>query len=261
MSIVDVIILAVTQGLTEFLPVSSSGHLVIVRQWFGISDSNGGALDAFLHLGTLLALLLYYWRVWVGMTRALFVRDAEGKDKRELASKLALATVPAAVAGYFGQQAVETYMRAPLFLVIGFLGTAAVLLITDVWNKRHSTIARASFADAAVIGLAQVAALIPSLSRSGVTIAAGRARGLSRTQATTFSFLMSAPIIAGAGLFSLGSLLAGHDFPPVFLVTGFLGSFGSGLLAISLLLKFIEKISFWPFAAYLLLLSVGILIF
>ncbi len=261
MSIVDVIILAVTQGLTEFLPVSSSGHLVLVRQWFGISDIDGGALDAFLHLGTLLALLLYYRKVWVGIGRALLIKDEEGKDKRQLLIKLIVATVPAAVVGYFFQDAVETYMRGPLFLGLGFLGTAMVLLLTDMWNMRQSTISRASFIDAAIIGIAQITALVPSLSRSGVTIAAGRARGLSRKQATTFSFLMSAPIIAGAGLLSLGSLLAEHDFSTTFLLTGFLFSFASGLLAISLLMKFIEKVSFWPFAVYLLVISAAILVF
>jgi undecaprenyl-diphosphatase len=255
MTLAQIAVLAATQGLTEFLPVSSSGHLVLVREWLNISDINGGPLDAFLHLGTLLALLLYYWSVWVGLGRAIFTNDEEGRGKRELAGKLAVATVPGAIAGYFGQDWIESVLRGPAVLGMGFLLTAIVLVVAQVWSRREAKNHRASYADALWMGLAQVLALVPSLSRSGVTIAAGCGRGLSKKQATTFSFLMSAPIIAGAGLFSLRSLLEIHAFSSVQLLVGFVISFVAGYVAISLFMRWVQKISFWPFVVYLLALT------
>lgn len=257
----EVVILALVQGLTEFLPVSSSGHLVLARLLFGISDVSGTAFDAFLHLGTLLAVVIYYWRVWRGILRGLFINDPEGRDKRELAAKLALATLPAAVVGYAFQEMADGMWRSPVALAGGFLVTALLLAATDLMSRRQVTITRATFRDAFLIGLAQVTALFPSLSRSGVTIVAGRFLGMGRKQATTFSFLMSAPIIAGAGLASLGKLTLAHAFSVSQLAVGFVVSFVAGLAAIALLLKIIEKVSFWPFVAYLLLLSVALLTF
>ena len=254
MSFGEVLILAVVQGLTEFLPVSSSGHLVIARVLLGITDIEGNAFDAFLHLGTLLAVLVYYWRVWRGLLRGLVVSDTEGRDKRDLAAKLAVATVPAAVAGYLAQDAVGTLLRSPQIVAGGLIVTGGALLVADVMAKR-TTVRRASFYDAWFIGLVQAVALVPGISRSGVTIAAGRARGLSGKQAATFSFLLSAPIIAGAGLFSLSSLARNGSFAIWQLLTGFMVSFGAGLIAIWVLLKLVERVTFWPFIIYLFLLS------
>lgn len=254
MEISEVVILAVVQGLTEFLPISSSGHLVIARVLLGITDIEGNAFDAFLHLGTLLAVLVYYWRVWRGLLRGLAVSDTEGRDKRDLAAKLAVATVPAAVAGYLAQDAFGTLLRSPQVVAGGLIVTGGALLIADVMAKR-TTVRRASFYDAWLIGLVQAVALVPGISRSGVTIAAGRARGLSRKQAATFSFLLSAPIIAGAGLFSLSSLAMNGSFAIWQLLTGLVVSFGAGLAAIWVLLKLVERVTFWPFIIYLFLLS------
>jgi len=266
MEIIDVMVLAVVQGLTEFIPVSSSGHLLVARWLFGISDIDGTAFDAFLHLGTLAAVLLYYWRVWAGIARSVIRNDAEGQDKRELLAKLAVATVPAAVIGYFFQDEVSEALRAPAVLIGTLLFTAAVLWWFDGGRLRRQRdesftaggggrVDRATFRDATYIGLAQVLALLPGVSRSGMTIAAGRGRGLSRRQAATFSFLLSAPIIAGAGLASLPSLLSSHGFTAGQLVIGFGLSFISGLLAIAGLLKLVERISFTPFVVYLVLLA------
>jgi len=255
----EVIVLGLVQGLTEFLPVSSSGHLVAARLLFNISDIEGNAFDAFLHLGTLLAVLVFYWRVWWGIGRGIVVNDIEGKDKRELAAKLALATVPAAIAGYLWQANVESFFRSAVSVSVGLLVTAAALASVEILVRREMTIKRASFFDAVLIGLAQVVALMPGASRSGITIAAGRARGLSRGQATKFSFLLSAPIIAGAGLAHIGQLAVGGSFTFGQLVLGFVISFGAGLLAIFSLLKIAEKMSFWIFVVYLIGLAVVLL--
>lgn len=259
MQLWEIIVLSLVQGMTEFLPVSSSGHLLAARYFLGISDVGGTTLDAFLHLGTLVAVLLYYWRVWWGITMAVFSTSDEGRDKRELMAKLAVATVPAAVVGYLFQDLVETHFRSLYWLAGSLLFTAVVLWVFDRSVTQPHSINRADFRDAAYIGLMQVLALIPGVSRSGMTIAAGRWRGLSRKQAATFSFLLSAPIIAGAGLSSLTSLLAGTALPGRYLLVGFIVSFLSGWLAITLLLRFIERISFKPFSLYLIGLSLLLL--
>lgn len=265
MELFEIIVLSAVQGLTEFLPVSSSGHLVAVRILFGISDVEGGALDAFLHIGTLLAVLVYFWPVWWGVLRGVVVGDVEGKDKRELAVKLIVAAVPAGAAGYFFADNINTLFRSSTTVAAGLALTALLLLLVEVKFRRArgefdkeardeegaGKLRRASFVDALLIGLAQAVALLPGVSRSGVTIAAGRGLGLSKKQAIKFSFLMSAPIIAGAGAASLGSLAASGSFSFSHLLIGLIISFVCGVGAIFLLLKLIEKITFWPFIVYL----------
>jgi len=260
MSLGEIIVLGLVQGLTEFLPVSSSGHLVAARVLGGIEDIEGNAFDAFLHLGTLLAVLVYYRQVWWGIIRGIVGNDDEGRDKRELAAKLALATVPAAIAGYLWQDFVVQTLRSSISVAVGLVVTAVSLAAIDWLVKRESTIARASFFDAVLIGLVQVLALVPGVSRSGITMAAGRARGLSRRQAVSFSFLLSAPIIAGAGLASAGAIVTGGVFSLSQLVLGFGVSFLSGLAAIYLLLKVVDKVAFWPFVVYLFVLA-GVLVY
>lgn len=255
MPLSQVLLLALVQGLTEFLPVSSSGHLLVVRLLFGIPDIDGQLFDAFLHLGTLMAVLVYYWNVWWGIARSVARNDVEGKDKRELFAKLSIATVPAAIAGYLFENGIAEYFRGTTTLAVSLLTTAALLVVGDMFSSRRLTLARVRFSDAVLIGLAQVVALVPGISRSGVTMAAGRVRGLSRTQATKFSFLMSAPIIAGASLHSLAALLSTATFPLSELWWGFVVSFLSGLLAIWFLMKVVERISFIPFALYLCLVA------
>lgn len=276
MSLDEVIILALVQGLTEFLPVSSSGHLLAARLLFGWTDTEGTAFDAFLHLGTLAAVLIYYRRVWWGIGRGLLVVDHEGQDKRELVAKLAVATVPGAVVGYFFQSEISAWLQGRVLLAVSFFITAGALYWFDVAQfkignqptqpkptiqpeKPHPN-GRASFRDAIYIGLAQAVALVPGISRSGMTIAAGRWRGLSRKQAVNFSFLLSAPIIAGASLSSLAGLLINGSVSSSQLLVGFIVSFISGLAAMSLLLKIVEKMSFLPFVIYLAGLAALILV-
>ena len=256
MSFGEVIILGLVQGLTEFLPVSSSGHLVAARLLFGVSDAGGSIFDAFLHLGTLLAVMVYFWRVWWGIVRSLGKKDDESFDKRELVAKLVLATMPAAAAGYFWQDYVASVLRSNISVALGLVVTAVALMAVDLFAKKVATINRASFFDAFIIGVAQVLALVPGVSRSGVTIVAGRARGMSRKQAVIFSFLLSAPIIAGAGLVSLSSIVIGGVFSLEQLLLGFLVSFLGGMVAIHLLLRIVERVSFLPFVFYLLGLAV-----
>lgn len=250
--------LAVVQGLTEFLPVSSSGHLIAARLFFGIPDTEGTAFDAFLHLGTVAALAVYYWRIWWGLAQSLWRRDAASRQSRELLLAIVVATIPAALAGYFFEDAIAIWLRGPRVLAASFLLTAVVLWWFDRRGRVPAAADRSvvSWRDALVIGLAQIAALVPAVSRSGVTIAAGRARGLSRQSAVTFSFLMSAPIIAGASVSNLMTLVHDGSFSGQLLFIGTVVSFVSGLFAIYLLMRLIERMSFMPFVIYLVGLSV-----
>ncbi|MEX0649596.1 MAG: undecaprenyl-diphosphate phosphatase [Candidatus Andersenbacteria bacterium] len=254
MEFIDIIILGLVQGLTEFLPVSSSGHLILTRNLFGISDISGNAIDAFLHLGTLCAVLVYYWKTW----RELFAGalSSDGRQQKDMLGKLALATVPAAILGYFLQGWIEDFLRDPRYVAVALLVTASILFIADRYAKHVSEKKEPSYKDALLIGLAQVAALLPGISRSGVTMAAGRGRGLSRQEAARFSFLMSAPIIAGAGLTSVADLVSAATIPAPELIVGFIASFLAGLLAIFGIFKILEKSSFTPFIIYLVAASV-----
>ena len=247
MMLYQAVVLALVQGFTEFLPVSSSGHLLMARLLLHVPESNGQTFDAFLHLGTLGAVLIYYWRTWLHLTR-------------ELAVKLVIATIPGALAGYFLQDSVERYMRGPHLLALSFLATALILWWFDrlpepAQSKSKETLSRM---DAFIIGFWQIIALVPAISRSGTTIAAGRARGLGRREATEWSFLMSAPIIAGASLASLLKLLQSGGFSGELLAVGTLVSFASGLASIYLLMRLIQRISFKPFVIYLIGLAIVI---
>lgn len=256
MDLFNIAVLGLIQGITEFLPVSSTGHLSLARILFGIQDAAGTATDAFLHLGTLLAVLAYYWQVWWGILRGMFVRDAEGNDKRQLFGKIMAATLPGALAGYLFVDYFDGMSQNTALLAFGFALNAAALLFAEWVSSRHAMVMRrAGWREAFVIGIAQVLALAPSISRSGMTIAAGQAQGLSRSQAVHFSFLMSAPIIAGAGLGTLPLLLQSQAHSPAALVGGFFVAFLSGLGAIHLLVRLTRYISFVPFALYMLVLA------
>lgn len=250
MTIFEIIGLGLIQGLTEFLPVSSSGHLLAARLLFGISDADGTTVDAFLHLGTLGAVLVYYWRTW---WRLLAV-------ERGMLVKLAAATVPAGAAGWFLGDEVDRWLRNPYSLAAALLFTAYVLWWFDRYEESENENLEASWQDALTVGLAQVAALIPGVSRSGMTIAAGRARGMTRRAAVTFSFLLSAPIIAGASLSALLKLAGDGQAGVSMLTTGLIFSFLSGYTAIYWLMKYIERISFRPFVYYLIALSLFVLL-
>lgn len=243
----DVVILAVTQGLTEFLPISSSGHLVLVRVLFGISDDAGQSLDAWLHIGTLLAVVVYYWRTWLRLSR-------------EMILVLFISTVPAAGVGYFFADYVSSMFRSGLAVAIGLLFTALILYVSD----RKTPLPNAGEVgrrDGLLIGLFQVLALVPGVSRSGMTMGAGRMLGFSREKAAEFSFLLSGPIIAGAALVGSIDLFASqtHTFSDLFV--GLIVSFFSGLLAIHLVLRLVQRMSFTPFVLYVIVVALGLLVY
>src|SRR3989337_1953389 len=192
MSLFQAIVLAVVQGLTEFLPISSTAHLILVPWLLGWHDP-GLAYDVALHAGTLLALLVYFARDWMAMARGLLFGSATVADQaqRRLLGLIGLATVPGALAGYFLEHYAESVFRTPALVAAALIGVALLMWMAD----RRSTLVRkmetVGFADAALIGAAQAVAIVPGTSRSGITIAAGLFRNLTRESAARLSFLLA----------------------------------------------------------------------
>ncbi|MGD8398871.1 MAG: undecaprenyl-diphosphatase UppP [Anaerolineae bacterium] len=254
MSLLQAIILGIVQGATEFVPVSSSGHLVLVP-WFLGWESPGLVFDTMLHMGTLLAVLAYFWRDWWRLIsawlRGLVRRDWSDPDAR-LAWLLLAGTVPAAVIGFLFEDFFESLFAAPAWVSFFLLVTAALLAASEWLGRRAREIDGLRWPDAVVIGLGQAAAIAPGISRSGATIAAGLGRGLARAAAARFSFLLATPIILGAGVFKMTDLLAAPDplaQAPV-LVAGFVAAAISGYACIWGLLRYLQRGRLYPFAVY-----------
>lgn len=255
MTILQAIILGLIQGLTEFIPVSSSGHLLLLHQAFGIQEQGLG-FDVALHMGTLAALVLFFYKDILTLAR-----DAlRGGPKRRLAFILALATVPAVVAGVLVQAAAETSLRSPFLVSITLSLMATIMLVAEKQAAKRTnqvSFEKITLGQGLVIGVAQAIALIPGVSRSGSTITAGIFAGLDRVAATRFSFLLSIPITFGAIikiLFDDDTLRQVSSEPELFIV-GIVTAFTSGAVAIRFLLKFVAKHTLNVFAYYRLVLA------
>lgn len=260
------LVMGLVQGLTEFLPISSSGHLIVVPALLGWKDPfiDSLAFSVMLHMGTLLALLLYFAGDWFRLVPAFFAtirdRSTRADPHRRLALNLVVATIPAAVAGYLLNDFVESAVRQPELVAVLFVVGAAILLVADrVGAKRH-TLEGLSGPEAFVIGIGQALALLPGVSRSGISISIGLLTGMNREAAARFSFLMAAPIIAGAGLFEARKLLGG-GVPGAdggALVVGFLASLVAGLAAIRFMLTYLRRRSLLVFVVYRLAFAAAI---
>ncbi|HEY3118035.1 MAG TPA: undecaprenyl-diphosphate phosphatase [Chloroflexota bacterium] len=260
------VVMGVVQGFTEFLPISSSGHLILVPALLGWQDSPVDQLEftVALHGGTLIALLAVFWRDWVELIgaalRSLGRRSLKVPNSR-LAWLLVLGTLPGAIAGALFEKKIEDALRAPLVVGITMAGVALVLAAADIWSRKnqdeHSLGATGAFG----IGCAQALALVPGVSRSGITISAGLGLGLTRSAAARFSFLLSAPIVAGA-LVKEGYDVVRAGLPPgeaVGFAVGVLAAAISGFIAIRWLLRYLARGSLMPFVAYRLIVG-GIVI-
>jgi undecaprenyl-diphosphatase len=249
------IVLGIVQGLTEFLPVSSSGHLVVVPALFGWKQPKL-TFDLVLHLGTLLAVVFVFRRELWELLLALFGRGEDVRGKRRLIVLLFIGTVPAGIAGLAFGNFFEDRFDDPFATCFLLLGTAALLLIAE-WVIRdgegHEPIDERR---AGVIGIAQAVAILPGISRSGSTISAGLVTRVSRNEATRFSFLLSIPAIAGAVATKVPDVVSGkfHITGPV--VAGFLVATLVGWVAIEWLLRYVRTHSFVPFAIYLIVFAV-----
>jgi undecaprenyl-diphosphatase len=244
MSIFDALVLGLVQGLTEFIPVSSSGHLVIFHEILG-TNNDSLAFDVALHVGTLIALLIYFRKdVWQ-LIKNLHLKNKDGR----LARLLLVSTIPAALAGFLFGDAIDENLRSPMVVVITLTVVGVVMLLAEriAQPKEEKEV---TTKQGMSVGFAQVLALIPGVSRSGVTMTAGRLVGMGRVQAARYSFLLAIPIIAGSALGVAVTENGAFDQMGAEVLIGMLAAFVSGLLAIKFLLKVIGQVGLKPFAYY-----------
>lgn len=269
------VVMGVVQGLGEFLPISSSGHLILVPWLFGwqndpVIDSLTFAVG--LHVGTLFALLIYFWKDWLdllmavpGFMRWLLARvqgkqQAELRGKEYLLSSIIIATIPGAIFGLLLDKYAEEAFRSPLLIAVMLSVLGVLLYVADTKLPQAKELASISWRDALLIGIAQSCALIPGVSRSGATITMGRFLSFDRMAAARFSFLLSAPITIAAVIFKIPDILAiPSDQFNVFLI-GVLISAAVGALAIGGLLNYIRKAGFGVFAVYRILVTILIFV-
>lgn len=257
------IVFGVVQGVTEFFPVSSSGHLAVLKILFQFEIKKGYLLfDVILHLATLIAIVIVYWQDILNISRAFLFWKKEKAKERQIGYLLILATVPGALAGVFLEDHVETIGFNRYFLSL-FFAVTTVFLITSLFLKKEKyELHSINWYQALLIGVAQAFAVFPGISRSGITIITGLLLGIKREDAGRFSFLLSIPIILGAVLFKLKdteSLLQNIGLPNVIL--GFVSSLAAGLMALIFLLKLLRKRKLGFFAAYLIVLIIFLLCF
>lgn len=253
MSIWQAVVMGIIQGLGEFLPISSSGHLVLVP-WIFKWEVPGLTFDVALHMGTLLAVLLYFWRDWIELLKAAVT----GKDAyyRRVFWLLVLATIPAAVVGFLFEDVIEQFLRSP-FLTAVMLILFGLLLYASDKNRQIRRLDTMTLKDALVIGLAQCLALIPGVSRSGITMTAARGLSYTREEAARFSFLLSTPVIFGAGVLKLSNLSPAELNLPF--IVGVVASCIVGIISISFLLNFLKRCSFKLFVGYRIILGLIII--
>jgi len=263
MNIVQALVLGIVQGATEFVPISSSGHLVLVP-WLLNWPEPGLAFDTIVHWGTLVAVLAFFWRDFAALARAwarsLMERNpsgrASGRSLDQTEAKLAwliiVGTLPAALIGYLWQDFFESLFSSPSRVATLLLVTGAILAVSERLGKRQRSLGDLNWLDSVLIGLAQSLAIAPGISRSGATIAMGLLRGVKREAAARFSFLLATPIIFGAGLLQLLKLFqsgaVGAQLLP--LVIGFLAAAISGYLCIKFLLAYLQRGRLYVFAIY-----------
>ncbi|OOV86569.1 undecaprenyl-diphosphate phosphatase [Oceanospirillum linum] len=259
----QVTFLALLQGLTEFLPISSSGHLILPSQLFGWADQ-GLAFDVAVHVGTLLAVMLYFYRDICQMTKAWFasVFQQQRSQQSLMAWGVIFATIPACIMGELFNGVIEQSLRATWIIAVTTLLFGVLLWWADIRGSRKRGESDFTIKDAIWIGLAQTLALIPGTSRSGITITAGLMLGLNRKTAARFSFLLSIPLIMAAGLLKGAELYqTGTEAQIGHTLVGGLIAFGAALACIHIFLHLLDRIGMLPFVIYRLILGTVLLVF
>jgi undecaprenyl-diphosphatase len=264
---IQALIMGLVQGLTEFIPVSSSGHLVLVPWLFGWKDPfiSSVAFTVILHMGTLFALLVYFWRDWMKLIPAglAAVRDRSFKNDpdRKMAFMLIVATIPAVLVGPIFESKFEDLVREPARIALMLCVGAAILWLADRWSSKERDMDSLTFRESLIIGVAQVVALVPGISRSGVSISAGLFLGLTRESAARFSFLMATPVIGGAGVWEARKFLT-HEAGPSpeinVIVIGFLTALVSGFFAIRFMLAFLRRQPVTAFVVYRVIAAIAV---
>ncbi|MGC8736751.1 MAG: undecaprenyl-diphosphatase UppP [Dissulfurimicrobium sp.] len=273
MTFFEAVFLGVLQGATEYLPVSSSGHLILAEHLLGLPDIPL-VFDVMLHIGTLFAVLVYFQKDWLSMTSSLFYfkwgkrdddKDDDKRDKnlyRRLPMCLMLGTIPGGLGGLVFSRYAETVFRSPWIVVFMLLTVAFLLALAERFSGMEREFSNIGLKDALIIGCSQALAIVPGVSRSGITMGTAMLLGLKREAAARFSFLLSAPIIAGSGLYEGFKLLRQQGlgaFSPDF-VWGPLAAAVSGYLAVSFLMRYVARHTFYPFVYYRIIVSLFVAI-
>jgi undecaprenyl-diphosphatase len=255
------LVMGILQGLTEFLPISSSAHLALAPWLFGWKDP-GLAFDVALHFGSLLAVLWYFRAEWARLIGAavsmIRTRRVETIEQRRVLF-LIIATIPGAIGGLLLEKKAESAFRAPALTATALIVMGIILWISDRFSRMDRRLPAMGWLDSLLIGLSQVLALVPGVSRSGATVTTGRLLGFDRESAAIFSFLMSMPIIAAAVVLKGPEALHLHE-PALSLIIGVVASALSAWLAISVLLRYVIKHSYGIFAVYRILLGIGVFV-
>ena len=259
MNYLEAIVLGLIQGLTEFLPISSSAHLRIFPELFGWGDP-GAAFTAVIQIGTELAVLLYFWKdIWrIGSTwvRSLFRAELRGQLDARMGWYIIVGSLPIVILGIVLKDVIESDFRNLWVIGTTLIVLGVVLGLADRFGGQRKSLKNLSLRDAVLMGLAQAAALVPGVSRSGATISMGRALGYERATATRYAFLLAIPAVIGAGIFELKEIPHGHNdygWGPTLLAT--VVSFVVGYAAIAWLLRYVATKSFTPFVLYRVLLG------
>ena len=256
-------LLGIIQGLTEFIPVSSTAHLLIGQKLLGIPADD--AMFSFLvivQLGTIVSLIVFYWRDLLGLIRAFFAVPFSTQENK-LAWYIIIATVPALLAGYLLKDAIETLFKQPMLEASIRLFSAAILLTVAEWlTKKNRTLPSMTWLDALVVGLFQIISVFPGASRSGTTISGGMFRGFDRPSAARFAFLMSVPVMLAAGGYEMLEVIKMPDlgaFLPL-LAVGFVTAAIVGWFAVKWLIDYLSKRSLYVFAAYCAVVGTVVLV-
>ena len=261
MTFLNSIILGIIEGLTEFLPVSSSGHLIIARQYLGIQTMDGLAFDAVLQLATILALGLYFWRDIWGLAKSFFkliTRKTLAGKESTLFWAIAIGTIPAIIFGLLFEKSMETIFRNIHLVALTLVLGSILMFFAEKYARQNKKL---TVGKGFLAGLFQTLALLPGVSRSGATISGGLYLGFTREEATRFSFLLSFPIILGSGLKKLYDLYKVHELAVLGpqLWVGSIFAFVVGLISIHFLITYLKKHTLYAFVVYRLLLVVVLL--
>lgn len=251
MDIFQAVFLGIVQGVTEVLPISSSGHLVLVPWLWGFEDP-GLSFDVALHMGTLLAIIIYFRKDWINIVKGFFsgLKKRQFKTAEEkLPLFIVLATIPGVLAGYFLNNFAEDIFRSPYLIAFMLIFFGYVLILAERLDSQKKKLEKLTARNSLISGIAQAIAIIPGVSRSGITISAGMFQGFTREAAARFSFLISAPIILGAGTFQMRKMTMG-DFQSEIFWAGMISSVIASFLTVRFLMKFVKNHKLNIFAYY-----------
>jgi undecaprenyl-diphosphatase len=252
LTILQAIILGLAQGLGEFLPISSSAHLVLIPWLFSWKDP-GLTFDVALHIGTLIAVVIYFWKDWWQLIIKGFtdIRSVRGR----LFWYLVAASVPGAMSGFLLEKKAETIFRSPILIAMMLILIGIFLYWADRRSAKKIDINHITFGSSIFIGISQALAIIPGVSRSGVTMASGLLMGVTREGAARFSFLLSTPIIFGAAMVKLPGVISNSSVITVNFTIGMLVSCMTGIVSIGFLLRYVQTKDFLPFVWYRFILG------